>query len=188
MIDCQTGIVLHKYKVPGEVSASAWLLRGGGRALAPGGRSVEVEGPDSAACSADGPCLWCWTAVPRWLCPSVTAPLPAQEFFSVAWTALTVVTQTGHKKRWNVLAAAGLRGLVRLLHVQAGFCCGLIRGHRKAIATLCFSPTHETHLFSKTFLPHPPGLPQYPCPAAWHLRAPPQGGPHTSCQGQLRLW
>lgn len=91
MIDCQTGIVLHKYKVPGE------------------------------------------------------------EFFSVAWTALTVVTQTGHKKRWNVLAAAGLRGLVRLLHVQAGFCCGLIRGHRKAIATLCFSPTHETHLFTASY-------------------------------------
>lgn len=68
----------------------------------------------------------------------------------MAWTALTVVTQAGHKKRWNVLAAAGLRGLVRLLHVQAGFCCGLIRGHKKAIATLCFSPTHETHLFSKS--------------------------------------
>uniref|UniRef100_A0AC11CTK1 Leucine rich repeats and WD repeat domain containing 1 n=2 Tax=Ovis aries TaxID=9940 RepID=A0AC11CTK1_SHEEP len=91
VIDCQTGIVLHKYKVPGE------------------------------------------------------------EFFSVAWTTLTVVTQTGHKKRWNVLAAAGLRGLVRLLHVQAGFCCGLIRGHKKAIATLCFSPTHETHLFTASY-------------------------------------
>uniref|UniRef100_A0A8C6FIZ0 Leucine-rich repeat and WD repeat-containing protein 1 n=1 Tax=Moschus moschiferus TaxID=68415 RepID=A0A8C6FIZ0_MOSMO len=91
VIDCQTGIVLHKYKVPGE------------------------------------------------------------EFFSVAWTALTVVTQAGHKKRWNVLAAAGLRGLVRLLHVQAGFCCGLIRGHKKAIATLCFSPTHETHLFTASY-------------------------------------
>ncbi|CAI9173180.1 unnamed protein product [Rangifer tarandus platyrhynchus] len=91
VIDCQTGLVLHKYKVPGE------------------------------------------------------------EFFSVAWTALTVVTQAGHKKRWNVLAAAGLRGLVRLLHVQAGFCCGLIRGHKKAIATLCFSPTHETHLFTASY-------------------------------------
>ncbi|XP_037669659.1 leucine-rich repeat and WD repeat-containing protein 1 isoform X2 [Choloepus didactylus] len=88
VIDCQTGIVLHKYKVPGE------------------------------------------------------------EFFSVAWTALTVVTQAGHKKRWSVLAAAGLRGLVRLLHVRAGFCCGVIRAHKKAIATLCFSPTHETHLFT----------------------------------------
>ncbi|CAK6444568.1 unnamed protein product [Pipistrellus nathusii] len=91
VIDCQTGIVLHKYKAPGE------------------------------------------------------------EFFSVAWTALTVVTQAGHKKRWNVLAAAGLRGQVRLLHVRAGFCCGVIRAHKKAIATLCFSPTHETHLFTASY-------------------------------------
>ncbi|XP_006155717.1 leucine-rich repeat and WD repeat-containing protein 1 isoform X2 [Tupaia chinensis] len=91
VIDCQTGIVLHKYKAPGE------------------------------------------------------------EFFSVAWTALTVVTQAGHKKRWSVLAAAGLRGLVRLLHVRAGFCCGVTRAHKKAIATLCFSPTHETHLFTASY-------------------------------------
>ncbi|KAM5228502.1 leucine-rich repeat and WD repeat-containing protein 1 isoform 2-T2 [Ctenodactylus gundi] len=91
VIDCQTGIVLHKYKAPGE------------------------------------------------------------EFFSVAWTTLTVVTQAGHKKRWSVLAAAGLRGLVRLLHVRAGFCCGVIRAHKKAIATLCFSPTHETHLFTASY-------------------------------------
>lgn len=27
MIDCQTGIVLHKYKAPGEVSAGALLLQ-----------------------------------------------------------------------------------------------------------------------------------------------------------------
>ncbi|XP_066238424.1 leucine-rich repeat and WD repeat-containing protein 1 [Saccopteryx leptura] len=91
VIDCQTGIVLHKYKAPGE------------------------------------------------------------EFFSVAWTALTVVTHTGHKKRWSVLAAAGLRGQVRLLHVRAGFCCGVVRAHKKAIATLCFSPTHETHLFTASY-------------------------------------
>ncbi|XP_021507172.1 leucine-rich repeat and WD repeat-containing protein 1 isoform X1 [Meriones unguiculatus] len=91
VIDCQTGLVLHKYKVPGE------------------------------------------------------------EFFSVAWTALMVATQAGHKKRWNMLAAAGLRGMVRLLHVRAGFCCSVIRAHKKAIATLCFSPTHETHLFTASY-------------------------------------
>lgn len=89
----------------------------------------------------------------------------------MAWTALTVVTQAGHKKRWNVLAAAGLRGQVRLLHVRAGFCCGVIRAHKKAIATLCFSPTHETHLFSKTFSPYLQGSPP-PCPAAQCLNAP----------------
>lgn len=85
-----------------------------------------------------------------------------QEFFSVAWTALMVVTQAGHKKRWSVLAAAGLRGQVRLLHVRAGFCCGVIRAHKRAIATLCFSPTHETHLFSKTLSPYPQGSPSTP--------------------------
>lgn len=120
----------------------------------------------------------CWFSLPpagaRWqaqLCPLATPlsppprlPIPTQEFFSVAWTALTVVTQAGHKKRWSVLAAAGLRGLVRLLHVRAGFCCGVIRAHKKAIATLCFSPTHETHLFSKTLSHVPEGAPA-PCPA-----------------------
>lgn len=80
----------------------------------------------------------------------------------MAWTALTVVTQAGHKKRWSVLAAAGLRGQVRLLHVRAGFCCGVIRAHKRAIATLCFSPTHETHLFSKTLSPHSQGSPSTP--------------------------
>lgn len=91
VIDCQTGIVLHKYKALGE------------------------------------------------------------EFFSVAWTSVMVVTQSGHKKRWSVLAAAGLRGLVRLLNIRAGFCCGVIRAHKKAIATLCFSPTCETHLFTASY-------------------------------------
>lgn len=84
---------------------------------------------------------------------------PYQEFFSVAWTSVMVVTQSGHKKRWSVLAAAGLRGLVRLLNVRAGFCCGVIRAHKKAIATLCFSPTCETHLFSKALLPRPQTVP-----------------------------
>lgn len=57
----------------------------------------------------------------------------------MAWTTLTVVTQTGHKKRLNVLAAAGLRGLVRL-HVQAGFCCGLIRATRRPLPPSASAP------------------------------------------------
>lgn len=65
MIDCQTGLVLHKYKVPGEVSASTWLRRVVGRAVAAGDRSAEVEGPDSVAGSPGGLCLQCWPAVPR---------------------------------------------------------------------------------------------------------------------------
>ncbi|XP_068945537.1 leucine-rich repeat and WD repeat-containing protein 1 isoform X2 [Petaurus breviceps papuanus] len=91
VIDCQTGLVLHRYKVPGE------------------------------------------------------------EFFTVAWTCLTLVTQDGRKKRSSVLAAAGRRGVVSLIHVRAGFCYGDIRAHRKPIAMACFSPSQETHLFTASY-------------------------------------
>ncbi|XP_043858025.1 leucine-rich repeat and WD repeat-containing protein 1 isoform X2 [Dromiciops gliroides] len=91
VIDCQTGLVLHRYKVPGE------------------------------------------------------------EFFTVAWTSLTLVTQDGRKKRSSVLAAAGRRGIVSLIHVRAGFCYGDIRAHRKPIAMACFSPSQETHLFTASY-------------------------------------
>lgn len=44
VIDCQTGIVLHKYKVPGEVSAKALLLQGSGQS--PGSRSATYSSGD----------------------------------------------------------------------------------------------------------------------------------------------
>lgn len=113
----------------------------------------------------------------------------------MAWTALTVVTQAGHKKRWSVLAAAGLRGHVRLLHVRAGFCCGVIRAHKRAIATLCFSPTHETHLFSKTLSRHPQGSPSTPVLQPATSVLPPWDGKELlqlaaspGCQRRLWLW
>lgn len=171
MIDCQTGIVLHKYKAPGEVSARACSCRVAGRALTPGGGSVVLgvqARPPMHQVTFSLLLGLSFPAYPACLCTHAALPLgdhapsPPKEFFSVAWTALMVVTQAGHKKRWSVLAAAGLRGLVRLLHVRAGFCCGVIRAHKKAIATLCFSPTHETHLFSKTLSPSPRGSPAPP--------------------------
>uniref|UniRef100_A0A9L0JQL5 Leucine-rich repeat and WD repeat-containing protein 1 n=1 Tax=Equus asinus TaxID=9793 RepID=A0A9L0JQL5_EQUAS len=160
VIDCQTGIVLHKYKAPGEVSARACFCRVAGRALTPGGGSVVLgvqARPPMHQVTFSLLLGLSFPAYPACLCTHAALPLgdhapsPPKEFFSVAWTALMVVTQAGHKKRWSVLAAAGLRGLVRLLHVRAGFCCGVIRAHKKAIATLCFSPTHETHLFTASY-------------------------------------
>ncbi|XP_044285881.1 leucine-rich repeat and WD repeat-containing protein 1 [Varanus komodoensis] len=91
LVDCETGIVLKKYKVAGE------------------------------------------------------------EFYTVAWTTLTMVTSDGRKKRHNVLAAAGRRGIVKLIHVTADYCYGEIKAHKKAIATACFSPTSETHLFTASY-------------------------------------
>ncbi|NXQ51248.1 LRWD1 protein, partial [Catharus fuscescens] len=74
-----------------------------------------------------------------------------EEFFSVAWTTLTMVTSDSHKKTHNILAAAGRRGIVKLIHVAADFCYGEIKAHKKPIATVCFSPTRETHLFTASY-------------------------------------
>ncbi|NXK81745.1 LRWD1 protein, partial [Amazona guildingii] len=75
----------------------------------------------------------------------------AEEFFSVAWTTLTMVVSDSRKKSHNILAAAGRRGIVKLIHVAADFCYGEIKAHKKPIATVCFSPTRETHLFTASY-------------------------------------
>ncbi|NXE87176.1 LRWD1 protein, partial [Menura novaehollandiae] len=74
-----------------------------------------------------------------------------EEFFSVAWTTLTMVISDSRKKAHNILAAAGRRGIVKLIHVAADFCYGEIKAHKKPIATVCFSPTRETHLFTASY-------------------------------------
>lgn len=58
-----------------------------------------------------------------------------------------MVISDSRKKAHNILAAAGRRGIVKLIHVAADFCYGEIKAHKKPIATVCFSPTQETHLF-----------------------------------------
>lgn len=62
-----------------------------------------------------------------------------------------MVIGDGRKKSHNILAAAGRRGIVKLIHVAADFCYGEIKAHKKPIATVCFGPTRETHLFSKSW-------------------------------------
>ncbi|NXX80860.1 LRWD1 protein, partial [Urocolius indicus] len=74
-----------------------------------------------------------------------------EEFFSVAWTTLTMALSDSRKKSHNILAAAGRRGIVKLIHVAADFCYGEIKAHKKPIATVCFSPTRETHLFTASY-------------------------------------
>ncbi|NXW02576.1 LRWD1 protein, partial [Fregetta grallaria] len=74
-----------------------------------------------------------------------------EEFFSVAWTTLTMVISNSRKKSHNILVAAGRRGIVKLIHVAADFCYGEIKAHKKPIATVCFSPTQETHLFTASY-------------------------------------
>ncbi|XP_002193019.5 leucine-rich repeat and WD repeat-containing protein 1 [Taeniopygia guttata] len=74
-----------------------------------------------------------------------------EEFFSVAWTTLTMVIGESRKKAHNILVAAGRRGIVKLIHVAADFCYGEIKAHKKPIATVCFSPAQETHLFTASY-------------------------------------
>ncbi|XP_071620924.1 leucine-rich repeat and WD repeat-containing protein 1 isoform X2 [Heliangelus exortis] len=77
-----------------------------------------------------------------------------EEFFSVAWTTLTMTISDSRKKSHNILAAAGRRGIVKLIHVAADFCYGEIKAHKKPIATVCFSPARETHLFTASYDKH----------------------------------
>ncbi|NXP76873.1 LRWD1 protein, partial [Ramphastos sulfuratus] len=78
----------------------------------------------------------------------------AEEFFSVAWTTLTMVNSDSRKRSHNILAAAGRRGIVKLIHVASDFCYGEIKAHKKPIATICFSPAQETHLFTASYDKH----------------------------------
>ncbi|NXN11939.1 LRWD1 protein, partial [Indicator maculatus] len=74
-----------------------------------------------------------------------------EEFFSMAWTTLTMANSDSRTKSHNILAAAGRRGIVKLIHVASDFCYGEIKAHKKPIATVCFSPTRETHLFTASY-------------------------------------
>lgn len=75
----------------------------------------------------------------------------AEEFFSVAWTTLTMANSDNRRRSHNILAAAGRRGIVKLIHVASDFCYGEIKAHKKPIATVCFSPTQATHLFTASY-------------------------------------
>ncbi|XP_078535796.1 leucine-rich repeat and WD repeat-containing protein 1 isoform X2 [Lissotriton helveticus] len=74
-----------------------------------------------------------------------------EEFFTLAWTSLTMMTSDQQKRKFNVLAAAGLKGVVKLIHAKANFCYGEIKAHQKPIATICFSSKQETFLFTGSY-------------------------------------
>ncbi|KAG9485880.1 hypothetical protein GDO78_008780 [Eleutherodactylus coqui] len=77
--------------------------------------------------------------------------VPEEEFFTLAWTTLTMASKEGQKRKINVLAAGGRFGIVRLIHPKVGLCYGEIKAHRKAISIMCFSPTQDTFLFTGSY-------------------------------------
>lgn len=72
VIDCQTGIVLHKYKAPGEVSARALLLQG----------SRQSPGRSATYSSGD---LWMLGLFPRLALPLGDCSTPPPPRSSSLW-------------------------------------------------------------------------------------------------------
>ncbi|KAM4047958.1 leucine-rich repeat and WD repeat-containing protein 1 isoform 2-T3 [Anomaloglossus baeobatrachus] len=77
--------------------------------------------------------------------------VPGEEFFTLAWTTLTMICKEGQKRKINILAAGGRFGVVKLMEPKVGLCYGEIKAHKKAISTLCFSPTQDTFLFTGSY-------------------------------------
>ncbi|XP_078404528.1 leucine-rich repeat and WD repeat-containing protein 1 isoform X1 [Cetorhinus maximus] len=73
-----------------------------------------------------------------------------EEFFSLAWTTLTMIVKD-QKRKLNVLAAGGQTGVVKLIHVKVNYCYGKIKAHKRSISTLCFCPKRETFLFTGSY-------------------------------------
>ena len=76
-----------------------------------------------------------------------------QEFYCVAWTTLEI-NNGEETKKWNILAAAGTRGSVKLLHTEQLMCYAEIKGdHRRArpINSLLFHPVEKTWLFCEYY-------------------------------------
>ncbi|XP_075710309.1 leucine-rich repeat and WD repeat-containing protein 1 [Rhinoderma darwinii] len=77
--------------------------------------------------------------------------VPGEEFFTLAWTTLTMICKDGQKRKINVLAAGGRFGIVKLIYPKVGLCYGEIKAHKKAISIMCFSPTQDTFLFTGSY-------------------------------------
>ncbi|XP_039612549.1 leucine-rich repeat and WD repeat-containing protein 1 [Polypterus senegalus] len=77
--------------------------------------------------------------------------VPSEGFFTVAWTTLTMVTKNGKRRLLNVLAAAGTRGIVKLIHPRANLAYGEFKASKKPVSALVFSPVQEAFLFTATY-------------------------------------
>lgn len=70
-----------------------------------------------------------------------------EEFYCIAWTTLEMDVD-GKKKATNILAAAGTKGTIKLLHPQQLLCYAEIKMERKSKPVNCitFHPSHPTWL------------------------------------------
>lgn len=72
-----------------------------------------------------------------------------KEFFTLAWTTVSMVREGGSARSCSILAAGGKRGMVKLIHPRANLAYGEFRASRRAISVLRFSPSQTSFLFCK---------------------------------------
>lgn len=73
-------------------------------------------------------------------------------FYSIAWTTLFV--DLADPPQMNILAAAGARGTLHLIHPEGGvafFECQIIRSKTVTVSSLLFHPKQCSILFCKSY-------------------------------------
>ncbi|XP_029030393.1 leucine-rich repeat and WD repeat-containing protein 1 [Betta splendens] len=78
--------------------------------------------------------------------------VPGEEFFSVAWSTVLMSRGDGASaQHCSILAAAGKRGMVKLIHPRNNVAYGEFRVSRKAISVLCFNHRSGNFLFTGSY-------------------------------------
>ncbi|CAM0139582.1 hypothetical protein VKS41_004600 [Umbelopsis sp. WA50703] len=71
-----------------------------------------------------------------------------EEFFCLAWTTLTSLDSWSQEKSYNILAAAGKLGTIKLFNPTQSECYRYLFGHSKQISRLAFSKSKRRWLLS----------------------------------------
>jgi len=77
--------------------------------------------------------------------------VPGEEFFSLAWSWLQMTVKGAPSRPCSILAAAGKRGVVKLIHPKANLAFGEFRASRRSVSILRFSPCHKSYLFAGSY-------------------------------------
>ncbi|KAJ8266533.1 hypothetical protein GJAV_G00131530 [Gymnothorax javanicus] len=78
--------------------------------------------------------------------------VPGEEFFTLAWSSVTMSPEGGGvMRRLSVLAAGGKKGVVKLIHPRANLAYGEFRATRRALSTLRFDPHQQSLLFTGSY-------------------------------------
>ncbi|XP_063060052.1 leucine-rich repeat and WD repeat-containing protein 1 [Engraulis encrasicolus] len=77
--------------------------------------------------------------------------VPGEEFYSLAWSWLQMTVKGASSRPCSILAAAGKRGMVKLIHPKANLAFGEFRTSRRSVSILRFSPCHKSYLFAGSY-------------------------------------